>query len=51
MRLGLTLLRLPPDAFWAMTPRELAACLTPPASAGACSRTGLESLMHRFPDI
>ncbi|MCB1425418.1 MAG: phage tail assembly chaperone [Brucellaceae bacterium] len=50
MRLGLTLLRLPPDAFWAMTPLELAACLPPRATPGGCSRAGLEALMHRFPD-
>ena len=51
MRLGLALLRLPPDAFWAMTPRELAACVALPAAQPAVSRTDLEALMKRFPDL
>lgn len=54
MRFGLGVLRLSPDAFWAMTPRELAA-----AWAGALgargggerlTRTDLQALQMRFPD-
>lgn len=54
MAAGLGLLRLPPAAFWAMTPRELAAALrgllgdaqafAPP------SRADLTRLAARFPD-
>ncbi len=53
MAAGLGLLRLEPRAFWAMTPRELAAALGPALRAphgGAPSRTDLELLMRRFPD-
>ncbi|MCB1420194.1 MAG: phage tail assembly chaperone [Notoacmeibacter sp.] len=44
-------LRLSPDAFWSMTPRELAFAL-PPALSGqaAPGRSGLECLMQAFPD-
>ncbi len=54
MRLGLGVLRLPPEAFWAMTPRELDAALaglagriddTIPMGTGA-----LQRLMARYPD-
>ncbi len=52
MRFGLGVLRLPPDAFWKMTPRELASAWS--AIAGSpvppMERGGLESLMERFPD-
>ncbi|MDE1567587.1 rcc01693 family protein [Aquabacter sediminis] len=51
MAAGLGLLRLSPDAFWRMTPRELAAAMapfTPPASA--LDRAGFEDLLRRFPD-
>ena len=50
---GLGLLRLSPQAFWTMTPRELALALgvlTPPA-AMAPRRADLEALMKDFPDI
>ncbi len=55
MGLGLGLLRLPPDAFWRMTPRELAAAAHglrggTRAPAGALDRAGLAALMARFPD-
>lgn len=51
MRAGLGLLRLSPDAFWQMTPRELACALgTGAERAGACDRAALNALMHRFPD-
>ncbi|QTL05766.1 phage tail assembly chaperone [Aquabacter sp. L1I39] len=51
MAAGLGLLRLAPDAFWRMTPRELAAAMGPfvPA-APALDRAGLEDLLRRFPD-
>ena len=49
---GLGVLRLPPETFWRMTPRELAAAieavrgrtLAPP------SRGHLDELMRRYPD-
>lgn len=52
MRFGFGVLRLSSEAFWRMTPRELAAAwtaiagerITPPA------RAGLDELMERFPD-
>jgi len=52
MGFGLGRLRLPPDAFWRMTPRELAAAMegvlgkaeTPPG------RAALDALMDRYPD-
>ena len=55
MGLGLGRLRLSPEAFWRMTPRELAAAAyglrgpAPPAG-GALDRAGLTALMGRFPD-
>jgi uncharacterized phage protein (TIGR02216 family) len=49
MRLAFTRWGLTPAAFWVMTPRELAACLTPAVSA-ALDRPSLDRLMRRFPD-
>ncbi|MFG1371790.1 rcc01693 family protein [Xanthobacter oligotrophicus] len=52
MGAGFGLLRLSPDAFWRMTPRELAAAvsaLLPPAP-DHLSRPDLSALMARFPD-
>lgn len=50
--LALGVLRLAPDAFWRMTPRELAlalrAALGPPAAP--FQRAALSALMTRFPD-
>jgi len=46
-------LKLSPDAFWAMTPRELALAaraVLGPAAAPPLSRAGLATLMMRFPD-
>lgn len=46
-------LRLPPDAFWAMTPRELAAALRAVQGRGAPvppSRAALTALMAAHPD-
>jgi len=53
MRVGLGVLRLSPDAFWAMTPREFAAACSAfddPRGASAMARGDLEALMARFPD-
>lgn len=55
MGAGFGLLRLSPDAFWRMTPRELAAALSAlsallPAAPEAIDRAGLAALMARFPD-
>lgn len=49
MRLAFTRWGLAPAAFWAMTPRELAAALAP-AGPGAPDRAALAALMGRFPD-
>jgi uncharacterized phage protein (TIGR02216 family) len=50
---GLGVLRLPPAAFWAMTPRELAAAMSVARGARteAPSRNTLEDLLSAFPDI
>lgn len=54
MAAGLGLLRLEPRAFWAMTPKELAAALRVvlgPREAGApLVRGDLDALMQQFPD-
>ncbi|HEX7072584.1 MAG TPA: phage tail assembly chaperone [Hyphomicrobiaceae bacterium] len=53
MAAGLGLLRLPPAAFWAMTPKELAAALGAlhgPARIDPPSRTELRRLMQAYPD-
>jgi uncharacterized phage protein (TIGR02216 family) len=50
---GLGLLRLPPDQFWAMTPREFAAAarrLMPNRPGRGPGRSDLAALMRRFPD-
>ena len=52
MQFGFGVLRLSPDAFWRMTPRELAHAIAavrgpvPPP----LDRAGLDDLMTRFPD-
>lgn len=51
MHTGLCLLRLPPDAFWRLTPVELFAMtggMRPRRTEMA--RDGLEGLMRRYPD-
>lgn len=51
MGLGFGVLRLSPDAFWRMTPRELACAagaFAPPSPA--LGRADLAGLMARFPD-
>ncbi|MBX6426734.1 MAG: phage tail assembly chaperone [Variibacter sp.] len=52
MGLGLGVLRLSPDAFWRMTPRELALALGAalPASPAPMRRSELAALLRRFPD-
>lgn len=52
MGLGLGILRLPPEAFWRMTPRELAAAggALAPRTASPLRRADLAALMERFPD-
>jgi uncharacterized phage protein (TIGR02216 family) len=52
MSFGLGTLRLAPDAFWRMTPRELAAAVeaVPGARAAPLDRTSFAALRARFPD-
>lgn len=50
--LALGVLRIAPDAFWRMTPRELALALEAvfPARAQSIDRSSFDRLMARFPD-
>lgn len=53
MAVGLGVLRLAPDVFWRMTPRELNAAIagaTGRAFFEAPTRDDLAALMRRFPD-
>lgn len=54
MAAGFGTLRLAPAAFWAMTPRELAAALRSHPGVRRASqmptRSDVEALMRRFPD-
>ena len=52
MSFGLGTLRLSPDAFWRMTPRELAAAMEPFASrvSAPLDRAAFAALHLRFPD-
>lgn len=52
MRFGLGRLRLPPDHFWALTPRELAAAASAyqPAGAPPLDRGSFAALAALFPD-
>jgi len=52
MGFGLGTLRLPPDAFWRMTPRELAAAIGAfaPQRPAPLARGAFDALMRRFPD-
>ena len=54
MRVGLGLMRLPPEVFWGMTPRELGRALEGAglvACGGSALRRGdLDALIARFPD-
>jgi uncharacterized phage protein (TIGR02216 family) len=49
---GLGVLRLSPEAFWRMTPRELAAAIRAATGRGGAplARGDFEQLMKRFPD-
>ncbi|MDI6026515.1 phage tail assembly chaperone [Corticibacterium sp. UT-5YL-CI-8] len=52
MAVGLGLLRLSPQAFWSMTPREFerAASILAPAQTHGPSRQALDALMLNYPD-
>ncbi len=52
MAFAFGVLRLPPSAFWAMTPGELALSMRPWTAAGgkAPGRGELDRLMRQFPD-
>jgi len=52
MRFGFGVLRLSPEAFWRMTPRELhcALCAVYGERPGAPTRDRLGALMRAFPD-
>jgi uncharacterized phage protein (TIGR02216 family) len=52
MQFGFGVLRLSPDTFWRMTPRELAQAIIAVRGAAALpmDRGGLDALMQRFPD-
>jgi uncharacterized phage protein (TIGR02216 family) len=48
---GLGVLRIPPEQFWRMTPRELACAIEAVTARGApLDRGTLTDLMRRFPD-
>jgi uncharacterized phage protein (TIGR02216 family) len=48
---GLGVLRLPPQQFWAMTPRELASAIEAiTARSAALDRMTLSELMRTYPD-
>lgn len=52
MRFGLGVLRLSPNVFWAMTPRELAAAMTvfTDGAVNPPDKSTLGALMTAFPD-
>jgi uncharacterized phage protein (TIGR02216 family) len=53
MQFGLGVLRLPPQHFWGLTPRELAAAfeaLSGRARGVAPPRGTLDALMEKYPD-
>jgi uncharacterized phage protein (TIGR02216 family) len=52
MGFGLGVLRLAPDDFWRMTPRELAAAMEAVlgSHAGELDRGAFDALRMRFPD-
>lgn len=54
MAVGLGVLRLAPDAFWRLTPRELAAAIAGASGgtgrAAPLGRADLTALMRAFPD-
>jgi uncharacterized phage protein (TIGR02216 family) len=52
MGFGFGVLRLSPEAFWRMTPRELGAAIAAlaPPRAAPLARATFDALMQRFPD-
>ena len=49
---GLGVLKLSPDAFWRMTPRELAYAIEALRGRGASlARVRFDELMKRYPDV
>jgi uncharacterized phage protein (TIGR02216 family) len=52
LALAYGVMRLPPDVFWAMTPREFDAAARPflPTPAASTGRTELDALMRAHPD-
>lgn len=52
MGFGFGVLRLAPDAFWRMTPRELAAAIAAVRGpiVAPLARADLDELMQKFPD-
>ncbi|MGD9862297.1 MAG: rcc01693 family protein [Pseudodonghicola sp.] len=50
MRAGLQGLRLTPEAFWRLTPAELALMLGQGAGRAPMNRAGLEALLAQWPD-
>jgi uncharacterized phage protein (TIGR02216 family) len=52
MAFGFGRLRLSPQDFWSMTPRELAAAMRffAPVAHGGLKRSGLARLMQLYPD-
>ena len=55
MAIGLGVLGLTPQVFWALTPKEFDAALRGrfgnSVTAGALSRRGLSELMQQYPDV
>lgn len=51
MRAGLRGLGLSPEAFWRLTPAELAILLGAEAGAGPLTRARLEDLARQWPDL
>jgi len=47
---GLGVLKLSPEAFWAMTPRELAFAIRAVTGGEPFSRAAFRTLLERFPD-
>ncbi len=50
MGFGFGVLRLSPEAFWKMTPRELAAAIRAVRGPPPLERDALNELMMRYPD-
>ncbi|MCF2523032.1 rcc01693 family protein [Bradyrhizobium sp. G127] len=50
---GLGVLRLPPEQFWRMTPRELGYAIAAVRGPGRApiDRAALDDLMQKFPDM